>query len=150
MVKVYPHLGGRSPLVGCALTSGGYLGLGLLALFEFCLVLLVFLLSSHIFFYHLQGNESERPRLRRGLDRDSTTSSTRPRRAAPGRGQPRADYVVMDLGMVGDIVLRASVDTASPYNNKKISCCFCLNNNQLSFCFLCLFALFRCQMYRLP
>ena len=127
-----PPLGGRSPLVGCALTSGGYLGLGLLALFEFCLVLPVFLLSS---FTVLQGNESERPRLRRGLDRDSTTSSTRPRRAAPGRGQPRADYVVMDLGMVGDIVLRASFDTASPYNNKKFSCCFCLNNNQLSICF---------------
>ena len=36
--------------MGCALTSGGYLGLGLLALFEFCLVLPVFLLSSHISF----------------------------------------------------------------------------------------------------
>ena len=47
VIKVYPHLGGRSPLVGCALTSGGYLGLGLLALFEFCLVLFVFLFSSH-------------------------------------------------------------------------------------------------------
>jgi len=100
-----------------------------------CLCLDCFVFGSHLFVYHLQGNESERPRLQRMLDRDSTTSSTRPRLAAPGRGQPRADYVVMDLGMVCDIVLRASFDTASPYNNKNFSCCFCVNNNQLSICF---------------
>ena len=85
---------------------------------------------------HLQGDESERLRLRRIMDRDSTSSSTRPRRVAPGRGQPVAGYFVMDLGMVGDILLRASIDTASPYNNKKFSCCFCLNHNRLAACFL--------------
>ena len=40
VVKVYPHLGGHSPLVGCALSSGGYLGLGVLACVVFCLFLL--------------------------------------------------------------------------------------------------------------
>ena len=54
VVKVYPHLGGRSPLVGCALTSGGYLGsvgsLFLTFLFSFFTKLLSFPFFSFHFF----------------------------------------------------------------------------------------------------
>ena len=37
VIKVYPNLGGCSPLVGCALSWGGYLGLGVLACVDFLL-----------------------------------------------------------------------------------------------------------------
>ena len=117
MVEVYPPgLGGRSPLVGCALTSGGYLRsrfarfncLNFVSSF-FCLFLvLTFLLTSAGPLRRAAAAAAHPgPRDNYILDRPYVaTVSTRPsrRRGAPGRGGPVADYLVMDHGMVGDIV----------------------------------------------
>ena len=138
MVEVYPHLGGCSgPLVGCALTSGGYLGLGLLALSFF--FVLVFQFSSYTSFTICRVTKasgcvcgaSSTPRQLhrvRGLD------EWRPAAASPSPTTLSWTSGWSATSCCGPI------DTASPNSNKKNPCCFCSNNNQTAICF-CLFYL---------
>ena len=118
---VPPTSGGRSPSVGCALTS--ICGRGLPAWSRFasslclnfvsslrCTFLQVWLIFTFLLRTICKVNESERPRLRTHprprlaqLSRVRGLNERRP--AAAGPASP-SDFV-MDLGMVGDIVLRA-------------------------------------------
>ena len=142
----------RRPQPSCV-AAPSLRGVTLVSVCSLCLISVFFFLPHLVlifFVYHLQPNKGERLRLQCIMDREtSTTSPLLNDTVGPGRG-PAADYFVMDLGTVADIMLRDSIYTAGlNYIDKKntFPCLYCVNNKQKNgvLCFICFVLLAKCS-----